>query len=378
MQKLIYILSFLLLSTSGFSANKTEAWKKDMHSLRSNIVALSPYLYSESKYEDKKNKKFILGILQSLEKTGHKLGPDLKNKLNEKDPSIAYILENIENDFGHARESFQSGNFSFSQNLVKSAVNRCFQCHMQNYENKQWESPVDPKKLKFLSAREKVDLLIAIRNFKEALNTLEKYLVREEVVKNAPFEFENILKKYLVVSISVQQDPKKTINLLDDIRKKNKLPEHIARWVNNTTDALKQPVDNNPKDPLAYARKLLNAGDLKKEYEFDLNALVESLRAARILRKFNRESSPSKKQLAESYYLLGLAYQNISEPSLWDLHENYFERCIGANPHSQMAKKCFKKFEDSVELRHTGSSGTHYPLRTKMMLKHLREKSVVK
>ena len=46
----------------------------------------------------------------------------------------------------------------------------------------------------------------------------------------------------------------------------------------------------------------------------------------------------------------------------------YFESCVRSSPHSELAEKCYQRFEQNVYFGYTGSSGTHLPEKVKDQL----------
>lgn len=371
MKQLGIIISIFL----GFSAFAANDWQRDMLNFRSNILELAPFIYSDKEFKLPKNKQKILKHLNSMEKTGHSLRPDISQRLSKEDPSVSYIVNHLEEDIRTAKETFLEKNFSYSQNVLKSAINRCFQCHAQSFQNSSVQSSISPKSIKLLSPLEQADLLIALRNFKKAEELLEKEI---DAVKFSPekmFEIENLVHKYLVVSLRTQKKQSEISKSLSKLKSKKALPKYIGKKIDTYLSSLKSWKPVRGETELEKARKLVKRANQKKDYTYDASGLVESLRASKLLHSFIQKQNSSQKDLAESYLLLGQAYQSMNEPSYWDLHESYFARCISALPKSYLAKSCFKYYKNSVEFRHSGSSGSHIPLRLKLRMAKLKEKS---
>ena len=64
---------------------------------------------------------------------------------------------------------------------------------------------------------------------------------------------------------------------------------------------------------------------------------------------------------AEALYLLGMAYQVLEDPMLWDIDTIYYESCVREKPHSDLAKKCYRRYSDKIYFGYTGSGGTYIP-----------------
>lgn len=372
------ILSIGLILGIGVSLLAAPNWKNDMLKFRSNLLNLAPYIYSSSEFSNKANAKKIKSHLEAMAKTGHKLRPDISKKLSEKDPSVNYIIENLKNDIELAKDSFSEKKFSYSQNVLKSAINRCFQCHSQNFGAKQTQSEISPKSIKLLNPMEQADLLVALRNFNKANELLEERLSQVKFTKANQYEIENLVHKYLLVSLRTNRDPKKITFVLDKLKEDKKLPKYIKKKIESYEDSLAKIKTDKRIGSLDNARKLIKSANKKKDYTYDASGLVESIKASQLLHSYIQTSHGSKKELAEAFFLLGQAYQSMNEPAYWDLHESYFARCVQSLPKSHLAKSCFKRYKDSVEFRHSGSSGMHIPLRLKFRLSDLKDISGTK
>ena len=54
------------------------------------------------------------------------------------------------------------------------------------------------------------------------------------------------------------------------------------------------------------------------------------------------------------------------------MNEDYFELCVRAVPHSEVAKKCFARFEESLISGFSGSSGIAVPSDVHNRIEELR------
>jgi hypothetical protein len=79
--------------------------------------------------------------------------------------------------------------------------------------------------------------------------------------------------------------------------------------------------------------------------------------------------------MPEALYLIGESYSPLQELGLWNLQEQYFQACIFEAPHSNLAEKCYERFEESVTVGYSGSSGTHIPTAIKRQLNQLKIKA---
>jgi hypothetical protein len=73
------------------------------------------------------------------------------------------------------------------------------------------------------------------------------------------------------------------------------------------------------------------------------------------------KNSTKAPEQAEIEFMLGMSYETLSIPPYETLHEFFYESCIRHHPHSALSEKCYERYERSVYLGFTGSSGTHIP-----------------
>ena len=364
----------VLLAIPSFA--KTEDWRLEMQKLRSEVASLSSYLFSEAEFQKKSHREKILSSISYLETTSKKLDPKLDAYQKNADPSLPYILNHMKEDLSEGRKAFQEGKFSFARSTLKSAINRCFQCHTQNYDSKQWQVegklPVSP----WLSTEEKINYLVAMRHFQAAKDLLEQAIDSYSDKKDAQFELERLVTSYLIVSLHTKSDFAKIRQRLEKLSEKQKMQDLMKRKVENYLSSLQSPLSLKNSNSLDDIEGYLSKAANKKDYVTDDAALVESVQVTRLLHQRLSERQMTDSERAKTYYLLAKAYQNINEPAFWDMHENYYEACIRTQKNSPLAKRCFQEFKDSLVFRNTGSSGTHLDLRDRMRLDALKKLSL--
>ncbi len=81
----------------------------------------------------------------------------------------------------------------------------------------------------------------------------------------------------------------------------------------------------------------------------------------------------NSEDLSEALLMTGESYKSLNGISFLSLHESYYKSCIHKGPRTKSAKKCFKKYENSVTLSFSGSSGTRIPADIKNELQRLRD-----
>ncbi|MEC9281565.1 MAG: hypothetical protein VX642_02550 [Bdellovibrionota bacterium] len=367
------LISLLILPTLAFA--KTESWRLEMQKMRASISKLSIFLFSDKEFSNNTQTKEISEGLNYLVKVSDQLDGKIKDSSESGDPAFPYIIEQLKEDLKTGQKAFKEKNYAFAKSTLKSALNRCFQCHTQAYKKTQWSAPHKQYVSKWLSTEEKINYLVAMRDFASAKMFLEERIDGFVSSKESKLEMENILSKYAVVAIRMNLKKEEILSKLEAFYAKLKMKDSLAAKTQKLIESIKDLPDLKDRDSLPKIKKLVSKAENKKEYITDDSALIESLIAAQSLHDLLREKKVKDSEKAEVYFLLGQSYQNINDPAFWDMHENYYEYCVRNKPHSALAKKCFAEFKDSIVFRNTGSAGTNLGLREKLRINQLQKLS---
>ena len=125
------------------------------------------------------------------------------------------------------------------------------------------------------------------------------------------------------------------------------------------------------KDLYEQAVNLNNAARLKQRYPLDHSADVLYLRASTAVHEM-LSLAPQGKHAAEGLLLAGNAYRLLGEPVVTPLPEMYFEACVRQSPHTQVARQCYERFEESIYFGYSGSGGTFIPDDIQELMKELK------
>src|SRR6185437_9047466 len=124
--------------------------------------------------------------------------------------------------------------------------------------------------------------------------------------------------------------------------------------------------DSSAAEMIASAKKLIAKGQ-----DSPGHGEVSFLRGSSLLHNFLK-SYPKAPGRPEAFYLLGLSYTRLQDLALWNLQEMYFRACIAEAPHTEIAEKCYQKYEDSVVMGFSGSSGVHIPPDVLLQMRRLK------
>lgn len=349
-----------------------------MQGLAGDVYALIPYVYNREAFFDIHNRNEIQTHLERLAKDTHKISPKMGKEFLGNDPLLEFSLTSLKQDLNRALESFETRHLDYSRNTLKTAIGHCFRCHsvVKVGSAAQWKLG-EISKLQ-LAPAEKIDLLVAGRKYEEALEVSEDLIKNKELMQNRPFEYEDVLKKYVTLVARWDQKPKKALEPLNWVEEQKNLPTYlrlqVKSWINSLSDWAKdkKPLDAfSSKQLIAMAEKAMNQAEAAKEFARDRAGDVEYLRASTYLHEALRKEITETNR-GKALYLLGQVYEVLDELGAWNLHEVYYEQCIRQFPATQRAHQCYNRLEASVYFGYSGSSGIHLPAYERVRLQELK------
>lgn len=325
----------------------------NMQELQETLTRLLPMAVDKDQYNDPKNQK-------QIEQDVNRLVALSKNIVHSpavtlKDPSVTFISEAFSEDVERIHDSLKIGKREFARHNLMNLTAYCIECHTRTSTGPSFRSPALEQTLKKLKPLEKGEFLLATRQFDAALKEFSRFIDEKLKEKGDFFQLDKAVRYSLAVTVKYLKDPKKSLSIVEKIKKSSQVPYYLRQnsvgWETAIRDWRKEPIpeDNSPSAVLARARNWIEkGGDI-----YHLRALSD-LHLILV-------SSLSQQQLGEALFLTGLSYEATRDLGIWNLHENYYESCIRRVPHSDWAKKCFKRYQESVYFGYTGSSGTRLP-----------------
>ena len=229
-----------------------------------------------------------------------------------------------------------------------------------------------------LSPHEQVRIAVAARQFDTALTACEA-LFQSEETPAVQIDLMAFLEYYLRIVIRVHHDFSRAIKALEAFRNRPDVPrylsQHLTTWV-ETLKALQH--DKSGGDKLDRAQRLIQQGQQRNRFLADRQGLIYFAVASSDLHRYVSSDSKSPSQLAEAYYLLGVADSYIPRSSWISETEFFLEQAIRLAPKSPVAKHAYGFLEEYIMMGLTGfdppdGSSTLYPQLSE--LRHLIEGS---
>lgn len=327
------------------------------------LLRLQQFALRPEQFANVDNIKQIQVYLETLAETSGHVKKLIKDRKQEGLAPIADIYVAYVEDMP---KRFKQGHREYVRQKVSTVSQLCMSCHtgvagrqaMVDEQNSIAKLKLDPA--------ERVHMYAATRQFDQAVDALDA-LLKEGVPDNYQlYPFTQAIKSTLSVSVRAQEDPAKSLQVVDKILAMPNLPDFLQRDFKQWKSDLKSWQQEKPSGKMTAAQQILRAKQLidsareLQEYPTDHIADIRYLRASNQLQQA-LQLSPSSKQKAEAFYLLGLCYETMRDPLLWNLGQYYYEACIRTLPHSAQARSCFHNLSSDVYFGYTGSAGTKIP-----------------
>jgi hypothetical protein len=344
---------------------KDAAWRAKMQLLAATMGQLLPELVSE-----KGDKRIIEKSAKTLAELSHDLKEGRKaGKLTppeDADPSLILLSEQFSSQTKRAYTAIREGSFEYGKEVLRSATSFCIACHTRHEKGPDFASfPLGPKYEK-LTQRQKTELLIATRQFDKALVEIQKLIADPESAKNRTFTWEKPVRDALAIAVRVKRDPALALQIVDTALKCPDLPDfeqtRLRKWKTSLEEWKNEPAIkvNTEAGYAAEMRQHLAEGAKRQLYPIDRSAEIQYLRASAAAHDVLR-TGKDPQVIAEALLVAGKSYEALANPTLWPMHEFYYEACIRKVPHTPMAQDCFDRLEQSVYFGYSGSSGVRVP-----------------
>ncbi len=366
----VSLVSCQMFKKGGDSAT----WSGQMQNMSEDMRKLIPYMYNRQAYSDPSNEKMISQALGDLSHASHKIPEEMGKKFLGEDPILEYSLDNLQSDLNRAKSSFEKGQKEYSRSVLKASAAHCIRCHTLTEvgSDARWELS-DFKSLE-LNPEEKLELLVAARKYDQAFQYVEGVITKPGVVSDNPSLFENLLRKYLVLSLRLgKKDFNQTTADLNRVLENKTMPPYLEKQVKAWRDSLATASKNQgEKNFIKAAEKRIAKAKRLQEFAYDHAGDVEYILATDLLHEGLRLDVNRSKQ-SQIYYLLGLCYEVLGDLGSYNLHETYFEACVRKSPKTKLAQSCYDRLESSLIQGYSGTAGLSLPSEERARLERLKE-----
>jgi hypothetical protein len=366
----IFVLTMVVSFAWAASAEKD--WKGKMSELSTALSDTIPYLYPAPSKDPKALAAKVKKIYDITKTLDNRL--DHGVKMPDADPALPYIASLLRRDIERAYQSLQEGHEDYAKGVIRNSVSYCIACHTRTKTGTEFPLiKAFEKPLKKASWIEKIEFQAASRQFDPVLTEVMKELKNKGTAGISSLDLERASRIALSIAVRVKQDPERASmlaqSILDSPSVNPYMKEGAKVWQNDIREWQfeKSKKFKSDQELMLEAHKLLKKVNEADDYPPGGHSEVRLLRASLLMHELLR-LYPKSPYIAEAFYVIGLAYDALRDLGLWSLHEMYFLACIDKVPNTPQAMQCYKKYEESITLGYTGSSGVHVPAAVK---KHL-------
>lgn len=376
------ILILLILNSCQNSAPKTEQGaiqstvggpqlQQNMQGLKQTVDELMPYVLSPREFSAATNRQIIIEKIRKLELISK--GISHSPATSGSDPSFSVLSRGLHEEIMRSQEAMDLGRVEYARGNLLRTTAYCMECHTRTQVGPSFQTAELSKTIANLKPLERGEYLLMTRQFDSALAEFEKLISNHAASNVSVFELDRAVRLALFITVRFQSSADNTLKLIDSVLAGDHLPFYVKvaakSWKQSALNWKKEKVKN--QDYLKRASGFLQLASQLVEQKDDRAGDIEILRAQALLHQFIAgESNPQK--LAESYFLLGRAYESVHDLASWSMHEDYYEICIRRSPHSGWSAKCYKRLEESTYLGYTGSAGTSVPQEVQSKLTELK------
>jgi hypothetical protein len=282
-------------------------------------------------------------------------------------------------DLGRVEKAIEQKKLDHLKFFLKGALQHCGTCHVKT-EGKDdfagFQGLIDSHSKLNSEWKDKLDLMINLRQFGEAVDLLDKKIADSNVSPQT-LDMYNVFYTYLKINIQTKGDFSRPTNALQKYlqARGDRLPEYhrdeIKAWLASLTilGKRKDLANMTMKD----CESLLAQGWQLNEEDFTQNGLIQILTASKRLQELSMESNSDKASRAQAYRLLGQVAERYADTIWYAESHSYYESAIQMLPHSEVAKAAYKNLEDLIVFENSGSAGTMIPLETQKKLEGLKK-----
>lgn len=350
-------------------------WTRQMRELGTTLQSLLLDASSEERFNAPKNAARIRKSTERLATLAQELDSDRIAKPDH-DPSLKLIAHLFDDEASRARKLLDYGHREYARGILRGMSGYCMACHTRNAMGPQLTGIPESLEVAQMPWLDRANYLAATRNFDQSLATYEKGIQDPVYATQRPFDWERAVRSALALSIRVKQDPDRALVIVDRVLAMPSAPyfmrEQAAKWKESLVGWKAEPRHSPWTDEGLFAEtiRLTTAAKQMQKYPADRSADVIYLRATASVHDLLSRDLRGER-LAEALYLAGLGYEVLQGLNFWDLHDYYYLSCIEQAPHTEVARRCFGRFQESVFAGYTGSAGTDIPPEVEARLKQM-------
>jgi cytochrome c553 len=385
-QKVNSAILFLVFSTFAITASAKEenikSWRSQMRDLGNALSAVAPDLFNgkdvSNKAEFTKKTKQLFLVSQGLDKTATH-----GKAVAGSDPSLPYLTHLLREDLELAYHSAETGQVDYAKRVLRSSVSSCVACHTRTSQGPKLPFMQSfSEQIKGASWIDRLAFETANRQFDSVNQQVSRTLKGNSKDNVDSFQLEKGARMALAISVRVKENPTEALSLVKNIITSpiasKDLKNNAVLWQAdlNSWKAEKPVVYNSDTELLSAAEKIMGDVKITQQSTWLPGSEVKFLRASLLMHQL-LQKYPKSPLTGEALYRIGLSYDVLQDLGVWSLHEMYYQACIIKTPHSELARRCYERYKESITLGYSGSAGVHLPDAVVLHLSRLERLSAI-
>ena len=373
--RLAFVLSMLAWPASGQTgradAVKTSELRPTMQSMFQSLTTVLPLSLSAEAFQDAANRQRLHDALRALSSNAARLTQHGAQVPADFD----FLRRSLRNDAQSAYELFASGDLEESRFVFQHLTDNCFLCHSRLPSARPFplgERFVAQLPMQELDPHQRMRLAVAARQFDLALSSCE-HLFGSLDIPAAQIDLMGLFEDYLRIAIRVRSDYSRAIRALQTFQQRPDVPRYLSHLLGVWIESLMAlQVEPERGSELTQAHSLIQQGQNRNRFMIDRQGMPYFALASGLLHRFVNAATKPKPQLAEAYYLLGVAESYMPRTSWISETDFYLETAVRLAPESPFGQRAFLFLEEYLIMGYTGSSGLHLPVEIQQRLDELR------
>lgn len=342
----VAMISLSQCKTAEKNATASPQWYSNMHRLSATHLKLIPLVEDSRKFNDPANQGVIRKQMEEMISAAANITHD--EKAPAADPLITHSALTFHLELKRAKQTFDAGDLQWSRYALNRASGYCISCHTRADRGARDFNIAWKPDLTGLTAPMRVEFLLANRQYTSSLKEAKRLASDNQSPQEMPRAWALALDRTMAMLVRVQKDPVEAEKLASAVVENRAAPYYArsdaAAWLKDIREWKSEPRDRASGLERAVAI-------MKKVHPDGLDRgrarLVSDLRASNMLHEqLEQTTSPN---YAEALLYSGLVAQKLGDLNQGFLDQYYFEACIRASPHSEIAEKCYDDLDRSIQ-----------------------------
>jgi hypothetical protein len=366
-----FVAALLCLSSPGKTAPTDEETAATMAAIVDALSIVLPLSFDEARFADPAHRQQIVAALRRLADEGQRL----ETHGQEQDAGFGFLSGSLSDDARDILARYESGRLAEARFLLHEITDNCIACHSRLPDARIraiGRQLVDDPAVAALPLEERVRLEVATRQFDRALASYEK-LFASGTLAPSDLDLQGYLDTYVELCLRVRQQPRRPLQTFEGLAARDDvsppLRDTLAAW----TASLRELKTRTPlQPPLVEARALMARARNRALFPDDRRALIYYVAASGLLNRYVAGPTPSRRDRAEAYYLLGRIESRVGRAFWLSQTEHHLDAAIRGAPGEPFADDAYALLEEFVASGYSGSAGGAVPENVQQRLAELR------